>query len=439
MLRVPVRAWERYIEEVETRDRMRVFKNGRIWHGWFYTPDGKRVQRSTRMRSKAAAEAVVAEWERAAADPNYAAASTATLSQALKLLADDREQQAKAGRRADSTVAFYREKAGVLNRLLETDEHGEYAPLLLAQLRPWHVDRFISQRRSEWAIAPRDAIVAEDGTILMPARTGRRVTDHTISKEVVALRAALKLARRAGLFDGDPGRCPHGFAPEYEPRKRFLTREELCRLLASQTRDHAAQIAFMVATSAEWGAVTRARREDVASDLAFVRVRGTKRKTRDRSVPIVTDDQRSLLKYALEHAQGENGLLFLDWQNVRRDLRAACVKLEIPRCSPNDLRRTCATWLRAAGTPPHLIAPLMGHADSRMVERVYGRLEAAALAQLIAKATGSTSAGSQQTGTDRLAFGGQDGQRAARKSAKLAPRAGFEPATHGLTVRCSAS
>jgi len=25
------------------RDRMRVFKNGRIWHGWFYTPDGKRV------------------------------------------------------------------------------------------------------------------------------------------------------------------------------------------------------------------------------------------------------------------------------------------------------------------------------------------------------------------------------------------------------------
>ena len=38
----------------------------------------------------------------------------------------------------------------------------------------------------------------------------------------------------------------------------------------------------------------------------------------------------------------------------------------------------------------HLIAPLMGHADSRMVERVYGRLEPAALAQLIANVTGST-------------------------------------------------
>src|SRR2546422_8620879 len=119
---------------------------------------------------------------------------------------------------------------------------------------------------------------------------------------------------------------PISFLPEYVPRKRFLTREELCRLLASQTRDHAAQVAFMVATSAEWGAVMRARREDVSEDLAFVRIRGTKRKTRDRVVPIVTKDQRTLLKYALEHAQGEKGQLFLDWQNVRRDLRAACAK-----------------------------------------------------------------------------------------------------------------
>ena len=328
----------------------------------------------------------------------------------------------------------------MLTRILETGEQGEIVPLLLAQLWPWHVDRFIARRRSEWAVAPRAAVVAQDGSALTPAIPGRHVSDHTISKEVVALRSALKLARRAGLWEGDPGAiCPHGFSPEYVPRKRFLTREELCRLLASQTRDHAAQVAFMVATSAEWGAVTRARREDVSEDLAFVRIRGTKRKTRDRVVPIVTKDQRSLLKYALEHAQGENGQLYLDWQNVRRDLRVACKKLQIPRCFPNNLRRTCATWLRAAGTPPHLIAPLMGHADSRMVQRVYGRLEPAALAKLVAKATGSTSAHSQQTGTDSLAFGGQGGRRPARKSLKMAPRAGFEPATHGLTVRCSAS
>src|SRR5882672_7610682 len=101
------------------------------------------------------------------------------------------------------------------------------------------VDQYIAQRRSEWAIVPREPTVAQDGTIRTPVRAGRRVSDHTISKEVVALRAALKLARRAGLWEGDPGAiCPHGFAPDYEPRKRFLSRDELCRLLASQTRDH---------------------------------------------------------------------------------------------------------------------------------------------------------------------------------------------------------
>jgi hypothetical protein len=47
----------------------------------------------------------------------------------------------------------------------------------------------------------------------------------------------------------------------------------------------------------------------------------------------------------------------------------------------------------------------MGHADSCMVERVYGRLEPAVLAQLIAKATGSTSTHSQQTGTDSIEVG----------------------------------
>jgi integrase len=40
------------------------------------------------------------------------------------------------------------------------------------------------------------------------------------------------------------------------------------------------------------------------------------------------------------------------------------------RCSPNELRGTCATWLRAAGASPELIAPVMGHAHTRMVERV---------------------------------------------------------------------
>ncbi len=72
----------------------RIYKRGRVWHGWFYL-DGQRVFRSTRCRDRAAAEAVVRQWERDAADPAHAAARTATLTTALQLLLRlDREEVA---------------------------------------------------------------------------------------------------------------------------------------------------------------------------------------------------------------------------------------------------------------------------------------------------------------------------------------------------------
>jgi integrase len=52
----------------------------------------------------------------------------------------------------------------------------------------------------------------------------------------------------------------------------------------------------------------------------------------------------------------------------------------IGRLSPNDLRRAHAQWLRRGGVQPADLAPVMGHADSRMVERVYGKVTAVDLA-----------------------------------------------------------
>jgi len=155
-------------------------------------------------------------------------------------------------------------------------------------------------------------------------------------------------------------------------------------------------VAFIVATSACWGESCRAMRVDVAEGLSTVFIRGTKRSTRLRTVPIVGETARSLLEYTLAHAQGDDGLLFRPWTNVRRDLHVACDAVKIPPCSPNDLRRTCATWLRAAGASPDLIAPVMGHADTRMVERVYGRLPLEDLRRRLAQAMGETVAPVQQ-------------------------------------------
>jgi Phage integrase family len=58
------------------------------------------------------------------------------------------------------------------------------------------------------------------------------------------------------------------------------------------------------------------------------------------------------------------------WRDAWRFLPQA----GIAPCSPNDLRRTYAKWMRLARVPAEIVAPTMGHRDTRMVERVYGRL-----------------------------------------------------------------
>ena len=98
--------------------------------------------------------------------------------------------------------------------------------------------------------------------------------------------------------------------------------------------------------------------------------------------------QQSLLAYALEHAKGEGDALFQPWGNVRRDLADACEEAKIERCSPNDLRRTFASWQVEAGVPLFPIAQAMGHKDTRMLERVYGRQTPEQLAALMARAMG---------------------------------------------------
>jgi len=409
---------------------MQLIKRGPVWYALFYE-NGQRIQRSTHCRDRKAAELRARLLERDAADPAHAAATKASLSDALQLLLRQRREQATAGRRSFDTVRFYETKAGHLVRVLEMTDDGVYVPFLLAGLHARHVDDFISRRRFEGA------------------------REATIAKELVTLRAALKLAVRAGIWSGNPAAVmPIAFAPEYRPRDRFLTPEELSKLLGALLADQAARAAFIVATSACWGESCRAMRVDTSEDRSTVFIRGTKRSTRLRKVPIVSEISRSLVEYALAHAKGENGPMFKPWTNVRRDLHQACDVAKIPHCSPNDLRRTCATWLRAAGASPDLIAPVMGHADSRMVERVYGRLPIEDLRRRLATsigadcntgATASTGNGVQDcnTGaTDRVEndeSGGSIGSPDSVISTCLVPGPGIEPGTRGFSVPCSTS
>jgi len=219
--------------------------------------------------------------------------------------------------------------------------------------------------------------------------------------------------------------------------------DELRLLLDDLPCDRSAHVAFIVATSACWHESELARPEDADIGNWLVLIRGTKRKRRYRKVPVVSNAQRTLLTFALQHAAGEGGLLFRPWSNVRRDLREACQRAGIAPCSPNDLRRTFAVLLKTLGVPNDLIAPMMGHEDSRMVERVYGRLSTEALAQRVA-ATIDVSSDRSKYAADSDALIGLDaliGQERRPEVADIAddvvPRGGIEPPTRGFSIHCS--
>ncbi len=197
---------------------MRLFRREgkRVWYGIVYQ-DGQRIQRSTRCVDRKAAEVVVRAWERDAADPDHAAANKATLTDALDLLIQRKSEQCRMGRKSAATVEFHRRKSGHLTRVFETNADGSYSPFLLKRMGAPEVDAYVSQRLEETASA------------------------HTIKKELCTLRVALKLAKRARLWAGDVDAVmPTDFSAEYKPRTRFLSPEELAKLLAELSPDHSA-------------------------------------------------------------------------------------------------------------------------------------------------------------------------------------------------------
>lgn len=128
-------------------DRLFRRRGGRVWYAWFYELDGRRRQKSTRCTDQRAAERVLREWERAAADPDHARTSAALVRDALGLVVTRTAGLVDTGRRSAQTANFYAAKLGHLSRLLEPGGR----PTPLASLRASTVDDYVDARRREGA------------------------------------------------------------------------------------------------------------------------------------------------------------------------------------------------------------------------------------------------------------------------------------------------
>lgn len=321
---------------------MQLYKRGRVW--WLrWSEGGQKLRESTGCTDKTAAGLVLRRRERERADPAHHAAHTSTVAVAAVRLLKELEKTCK----SPHTYEMYRQKARHVVRLL--------GDLRLVSISHEDAMRFVTTRETEGA------------------------HPHTVHRELTTLRLVLRSAARAKEWTGDTKAIIPRYATKYVPRTRWLTEDELLAVSAHLEPGRAAVLAFAVATSGNFGETFAARRGDIAA--AGVTVRGTKRATRKRTVPVMGHTW-PLLAYALAWADGEPPALFRPWSNMRRDVAAACRRAGVEPFTSNDLRRTCATWLVKRGVPLELAAKVLGNTVA-MLRKVYGQLDAEDVGRLV--------------------------------------------------------
>jgi len=301
----------------------RLYRRKLTWWCWGYDNAGKRWSASTHQQDRRAAEVAAREIERERATAQ-ANSPTALLWRALDNLIDRLEM----GGRSTATIEIATQKGRHLRRLLGANT--DLARLGAEQTR---------------------------------AYAGKRIEGgakrHTVRKELGVLRQAMRasdLPWRAELFP-DLGRV-------YVPRERWLKRQEYERLLHELIEDRRDYVTVWCHTGLRESELYRIGAEDIDVRRRQLRVRGTKTKSSARIVPLNPEALDVLARRAT----------FDPWGKVGRDLRRACKRAEIEPVSPNDLRRTFASWLANASVSALVTAKLLGHTSTRMVEMVYARL-----------------------------------------------------------------
>lgn len=330
-------------------------KGRNYYYADFHDFEGKRRQPCTYKTREREARAEAERLERQALrDPADVARERATWDVALDLLEQHLEESVDAGRMSAATALFHAAKATQITRVFMPAR-------LLASITPAAVRDYLAARRA-----------------------GAKYSDHTAVKELVTLRLALQLARERGLWSGDLDALqPTELRARYVPRDRVITGAELEALRAALPRHRWRAVAWALATGAELRTWADARRADYDEAQQLVAVRGTKREARRRLVPVVLYPCAFLLADALDGPDLAPPYLLGSWPNAQRDLRVAAERAGIPHLSPNDLRRTFATWHAEAGVPLELLMRSMGHTTTQMLSRVYARPSAAAVRALM--------------------------------------------------------
>ena len=217
-------------------------------------------------------------------------------------------------------------------------------------------------------------------TLRESRRRSERVTDATRARQITALvdRLAARhdfdlLGRVTRVLEHNPVRDVRP-SRENPARETIYAPEEVRALVEAMEPPYRAMAALMGGTGMEYQAVARLRRRDVDLVNWRVHAQGSKTPWRNREVAVTEPWAR---RWIAEHvATVLPGAPLFDGVTHTALLHAhhaAVTALKLPPSKPHDHRHHYAVALRRRGVSDLVIARQLGHRDTTLVQKRYGR------------------------------------------------------------------
>jgi integrase len=287
------------------------------------------------------------------------------------------------GRDADAIRdARYRDRAFIRPKLGSV----ELSKLTAERLRRWLNELAKAPprlRTARGATQKHRKLVSEDG-----ARARRATANRTWT----VLKAALNRAFENDKIDNDKAwRKVKSFRGVERARLRYLTLSEAKRLDNAIDPDLRPLFRAALHTGARYGQLTALRVADFNPDAGALCLRSRKGDGTGKTfhAHLTAEAQRFFAGLCAGRA-GESPIFVRPdgsrWRKSHqaRPLREASARAGItPPATFHTARHTFASHAIMNGTPPMVVAQALGHADTRMVEKVYGHLAPSYVAEAI--------------------------------------------------------
>lgn len=200
-----------------------------------------------------------------------------------------------------------------------------------------------------------------------------KVQDPTRNRHKAAFASFAQWLVAEEVIESNPIREIQGWS-EGDGRLVYYERDQAKTLIEALAQPYAAIDALMCSAGLEWGAIERLRVRDVDLDARTVQAHGGKTRWRNRLCRIVEPWCIEYIRPALG-GKLPDARVFEDvreWWALREHKAVAALK-GLPPSTLHDWRHTHAVLMLRDGYKPTVVAHQLGHRDTSLVWKRYGR------------------------------------------------------------------